>query len=154
MAFAGIINTAYQTAWTIAQVANEPKFLCEFRHFPFSISHRLLILISNKLRDELDGKTVPEDGHTTYAEKLMRESSRLYSPIYAIRFVKNKPVEIDGYVVPKGDFVCGALTTINHNPEPWDEPMKVYWWMRASELTSDSFGSPTVIYYLVRPSHQ
>jgi cytochrome P450 len=68
---------------------------------------------------------MPEKDHISFTEKIMRETSRRYCPIYSIRWAKSEPIEIEGKIIPKGEFVVGTFPTVHFDPDLWPEPEKV-----------------------------
>jgi cytochrome P450 len=80
--------------------------------------------VESKLHDELDtvlaGKlpTLADLDRLPYTEMVIKESMRVYPPVWGFSREAIEDVEIDGYHIPKGS-VVGALTYIAHHDARW-----------------------------------
>lgn len=68
------------------------------------------------LRDEADQADQP------VTEQVIRETLRLYPPVWAIHRTAAEDVEIGGYVVPKGEHVMACPFALQRNPAFWPDP--------------------------------
>ncbi len=53
---------------------------------------------------------------------VIRETMRLYPPVYSISRQAIEPVEIAGYSVPKGSLVMAPVWLVHRDPRWWDRP--------------------------------
>ncbi|XP_003224466.2 cytochrome P450 4B1 [Anolis carolinensis] len=62
-------------------------------------------------------------GKMPYVTMCVKESLRLYPPVYQIGRELNVPVTFpDGRTIPKGIFVILGINTLHRNPEVWENP--------------------------------
>jgi hypothetical protein len=57
-----------------------------------------------------------------YSLQVFKETMRLYPPAYMVLREAIRDVEIEGYLVPKGDHVMLAVYTMQRNPEYFPDP--------------------------------
>lgn len=57
-----------------------------------------------------------------YTEQVIKESMRLYPPIWNMSRQAMADVEIGGYIIPKGSEVNTVTYVMHHDPRWWDEP--------------------------------
>ena len=54
----------------------------------------------------------------------LKESLRLYSPATLVQRVVDKPVNLDGYILPKGTGIDIGIQSVHLNPTVWKDPFK------------------------------
>ncbi|MGH9397110.1 MAG: cytochrome P450 [Terriglobia bacterium] len=106
---AGHETTALTLCWTFYLIALHPL-----------VEHRLEAEIRDVLGDRppgaLDIPSVP------YAERIVKESLRLYPPAYAMVRVALRDIEIGGYVVPQGASVIMSQWIVHRDPRFYADP--------------------------------
>ena len=53
----------------------------------------------------------------------IKESLRLYPPVYMIQRQITKDMYLDGFYIPNGTVIDIGLYDILHNPQVWEDPM-------------------------------
>jgi cytochrome P450 len=71
----------------------------------------------------LDGPPTAADAtDLDYTERVVKESMRLYPPVYALFREPSEDVEIAGYHVPEGAVVMLPQWVVHRDPAHWDDP--------------------------------
>lgn len=101
---AGQITTSYAVTWTLYLLGREPQW-------------------QQKLFQELQ-KWSEEDGlsaldHLPLLGRIVRESIRLYPPIFYVTRETAKPVEIDGYKLPAGTTIRLPVLAVHRCEDIW-----------------------------------
>lgn len=80
--------------------------------------------LQRELDDVLDGDrpTLADLGSLPVTERVVRETLRLYPPVYNLPRVVNEPVELQGYDVPAGTVIMVCTLAIHRDSRWWDDP--------------------------------
>ena len=80
--------------------------------------------LNEELKTVLNGRppTVADLPQLTYADWVLKESLRLYSPASEFAREAAEDYELDGYIIPKGTTVIGSQWAIHRNPRYFNEP--------------------------------
>lgn len=106
---AGHETTGATLAWALALLAAHPE-------------------IADRLAAEVDAATggrapeVEDLPRLRYAEWVFHEALRLYPPAVSLPRQVVKPVELGGYVAPRGTLVMVATWCAHHDPRWWEAP--------------------------------
>jgi cytochrome P450 len=106
---AGHETTANALSWTYYLLSQHPE-------------------VQKKLFDEIDSvigsrNPVPEDFmKLPYTQNIMRESMRIYPPVYVIAREVEEEIEIGGYQFKKGDTIMVSQYVMHHKPEYFPDP--------------------------------
>jgi cytochrome P450 len=106
---AGHETTAIALCWTLYLLSQHPE-----------VDARLYA----ELRDALGERapTLADLPRIAYAEQVVKESMRLYPPIYAFGRQAVRDVEIRGYPLPQGTTVFMSQWVMHRDPRFYDEP--------------------------------
>jgi cytochrome P450 len=107
--FAGHETTALALTWTWYLLSQNPK-----------IAEKL----QTELATVLDGRaaTVADLPRLCYAEQVIKESMRLYPPVWGIGRETTRECEIGGHRVPKGAQILLSQWVTHRDPRFWDRP--------------------------------
>jgi cytochrome P450 len=106
---AGHETTANALSWTLNLLSQQPE-------------------VQKKLFDEFDSvigsrNPVPEDFmKLPYTQNIIRESMRIYPPVYVIAREVDEEIEIGGYHFEKGDTIMVSHYVMHHKPEYFPDP--------------------------------
>jgi len=108
--FAGHHTSSVTTAWSLIELCRHPAYL-------------------RRVVDELD-ETYGDGGETTYqslrnipvTENAVKESLRLYPPLFMLIRVVQQDFEYDGYHVPKGTWILVSPTVSHRMREVFSHP--------------------------------
>ena len=106
---AGHETTANALSWTLYLLSQHPE-------------------VQKKLFDEIDSvigsrNPVPEDFmKLPYTQNIIRESLRIYPPVYVLAREVDEEIEIGGYQFKKGDTIMMSQYVMHHNPEYFPDP--------------------------------
>jgi cytochrome P450 len=106
---AGHETTALALCWTFYLLARNP-----------CVVDKLATEIADVLGE--DAPSVRHLGRLPYAEKVVRESMRLYPPAFAIARVAARDCEIGGYRVPRGASVVMSQWVMHRDPRFFEDP--------------------------------
>jgi cytochrome P450 len=106
---AGHETTALALCWTFYLLALHPE-----------VENRLLKEIDEALEGHLP--EFADLAQLKYAESVIRESMRLYPPVYAMARVALKDCEIAGYCVPRGASVVMSQWIMHRDPRFFERP--------------------------------
>ena len=101
MVMAGHETTAHNMTWTLMLLADHQD-------------------IQTKIRDDLSHSEMG------LFKNVLRESLRLYPPIWYVERRAIEDVTIGGEKIPQGSKVGLCLYLTHHHPELWDQPMKFF----------------------------
>lgn len=79
-----------------------------------------------ELDDVLQGRPPSLDDlpDLEFTEQIIRESMRLYPPIWRTGRLASEPFELGGYTIPKGAVLCIAPVITHRDPRWFDHPME------------------------------
>lgn len=84
--------------------------------------------INERLRAELDEvigdrpPTVADLKSLPYTEQVIKESMRIYPPVWMIERIAGSDDELGGYRVPKGHLIGVSPWTLHRDPDVWPDP--------------------------------
>jgi cytochrome P450 len=107
---AGHETTAIALSWTLYLLSQHPE-----------VQGRL----ADEVRAVLGGRrpTLADLPRLAYAEQVVKESMRLYPPVYGVGREAVRDSEIRGYAVPKGTTVFISQWVIHRDPRFYPEPL-------------------------------
>lgn len=100
---AGHETTANALAWTFHLLACHPD-------------------IQERLRDEALASDLSDLSSFTFTERVLRESMRLYPPIWALERRAVRDDELGGHPIPAGSTVVISPWVTHRHPDFWEEP--------------------------------
>lgn len=79
---------------------------------------------ADEIRRELAGQTPRPDDvqRLPWVQNVIRESMRLYPPVYSISRQAAEPVEIAGYTIRRGSLVMAPVWSVHRDRRWWDRP--------------------------------
>lgn len=107
--FAGHETTANAMNWTFYLLSQNPD-------------------VEAKLHEELDTvlqgqpPTLADLKRLPYTEMVIKESMRIFPPVYAVSRVAVEDAELAGYTIPKKSIISLFSMITHHDPRWWDEP--------------------------------
>ncbi len=108
---AGHETTANALAWTVYLLAQHPE-----------IEGRLLEEIDTVLQGRSAGAA--DVKRLAFAERVFRESMRLYPPAWGTGRIAHEPVEFGGVALRPGQFVLVSPWVMHRDPEFYQEPLR------------------------------
>jgi cytochrome P450 len=127
---AGHETTANALAWTLHLLARHPE-----------VQERLRVEVAAVLGDR--DPTADDLSRLTYTETVLRESMRLYPPIWALERRVIEEDEIGGHRIPAGSTVVISPWVTHRHPDFWDGPER----FDPERFTEErSEGRPTLAY--------
>lgn len=100
---AGHETTANALAWTFHLLACHPE-------------------IQERLRDEAVASDLSDLSGLAFTERVLRESMRLYPPIWAMERRAVRDDELGGHAIPAGSTVVISPWVTHRHPDFWEEP--------------------------------
>lgn len=110
--FAGYEATGVAIAWLLYHLATNPYAYEKVRQE---------ILGAFPKHQAIDTTTLKKGGYTTLA---IAESLRLSPPIYVMERRCHQPVNLCGYLIPKGSLLIISPYTIQRHPDYWEHPTR------------------------------
>lgn len=103
---AGHETTSMALSWTLHALLDHPD-------------------VDDKLRAEIANvQSVEQIMRLPYLDAVIKESMRLYPPVWMIARCAERDDVVGGYRIEKGNMVFVAQWTIHRHPKLWDEPLK------------------------------
>jgi cytochrome P450 len=109
MFLAGHETTANALAWTFYLLSSHPD-----------IERRLRAEIAEVLGDR--PPTLADLRALTYSEQVIKESMRLYPPIWALARSAVEEDEVGGFTIPKGSWIFTSPYITHRDPRFWSNP--------------------------------
>ena len=106
---AGHETTANTLSWTLYLLAQHPD-----------VEARLLRELTNVIGERLP--TAADYGRLPYMQQVLKESIRLYPPVWWISRETLEDWEVDGYIVPRGAEVGISQWVMHHDPRWFSNP--------------------------------
>jgi cytochrome P450 len=122
MLLAGHETTANALTWTYYLISQHPqiekKMLEEID---------LIVSNSGKNESEIDGKisrapSIKDLSKLKYVEKVLRESLRMYPPVWSIGRLVEDEYMLDKYTIPKGSSIVMSQYVMHHDSRFYDNP--------------------------------
>lgn len=110
--FEGHDTTSHGLTWTLYCLAKHPEHQEKCRE---EINNVLMGRVSS----DLEYEDLPK---LTYIQWCIKESLRLYPPVYSVYRQFDKDTEIGGYLIPKECVVAQKQYVIHHNSKFWPDP--------------------------------
>ena len=108
--FAGHDTTTTGISWTLYCLARHPEHQEKVR----DEVRRVL-----DGRDQLEYEDLKELHYTQWC---IKESMRLYPPVFIIFRETGEEIEVDGQKIPKGVWIAIVMYFLHHNPNVWPNP--------------------------------
>jgi cytochrome P450 len=108
---AGHETTANALAWTFHLLSRHPETLETLRA-------EVLAVLGDRAPEPEDLRSLP------FTEQVLRESMRLYPPIWALERRAVAEDELGGYRIPKGSTVVLSPWVTHRHPDFWENPEK------------------------------
>jgi cytochrome P450 len=135
---AGHETTANALTWTFYLLSQHPT---EEARLNEELSSVLASTKDDNTSNDRRIPTIEDIPKLVYTEKILRESMRLYPPVWTIARQAINDYKIDKYVIPAGSIILMSQYVMHHNPHYFSDPDLFYpdRWTREVKLQLPRF---------------